>query len=109
MKSLTKDQSHLIVVNPAARGCGTAEPTEEKSNVDLLVEQARNTDEFLAISDRILGFANLVDQEMAKLTESVSGNDAAGLEKCAQRIANAASEVGASNLIRSCYQLLITV
>ncbi len=113
MKSLLKDQSaRTITVNPAARRCGVDDQPARDAKTDKLdeiVEQMKGTSEFLAVSDRVLSFANTADQELAKLADARTKADVAGVEKAAQRIANLASEFGASNLIRSCYQLLITV
>lgn len=112
MKSMMKNQAaRTFVVQPSARRCGADDVVakEEVNTIDLLVKQAQDTDTFVAVSDRVFAFANAVDLEIRNLSDAQTRQDAVALEKGAQRIATLASEVGASDLIRCCYQLLITV
>jgi hypothetical protein len=111
--SSAKQSSRTITVNPSARRCGVDNQGEVGIKQDLglesLVTSISDSQEFLAVSDRLLKFAEIADVELANLQRFASANDAAGLEASAQRLTNLASEVGAAELIRVGYQLLINL
>jgi hypothetical protein len=105
---LRKTESRKIVVMPSTRrGECDVKTVSQNKEVGSLLDQLKEYEELEQISSRLADYAATTGKELQKLRLASETKELDTVQKGAETLAHLSAELGATGMLRVCYQVLI--
>jgi len=106
------DTSKRIVTPSARRGCSDDHSSESNKDSHIptilsVIETLEGSEDLKKLSNQVLLYADKTETEMKELSTSIEAKDRAKVEKHAAALTGMCSDMGATQMMRICYQLQI--
>lgn len=107
MKQKKSDSRKIVVMPSTRRGGCDAKAIKANQQVEDILGKLKEFEELEKISSRLANYAESTGHELQKLKLASETKELDMVQRVAETLARLAAEIGATGMLRVCYQVLI--